>query len=288
MRSHAARVMCSPMQEYTSQGLRATALQLARKRSRSQTQMATMASVPSGLPRRTSREDAQPSPEQPPDPHPAQTIIQNESMSDNGLTACPCCGQPVEPPSLTASGKPIDPLFLLWGMALQRLSLPSTRMLLSQQSELVELMESPAELLAVVEVPERWAGFTKSRRRLLELALGEVLARPVAVEVRGDGARLNDSGFKGSEIAEGFSSSEPPQTPCPPGTPRSRLSDWARLGVVGCGVSSSAIAKSYRRLFGTSTPRDPAEKGPRVYSYREVCLCMPAAGYHTPETTGVI
>jgi hypothetical protein len=40
-------------------------------------------------------------------------------------------------------------------MALQRLSLPSTRRLLSQQSELVELMESPVELVAVVEVPER-------------------------------------------------------------------------------------------------------------------------------------
>jgi len=209
-------------------------------------------------------------------------------MSNNGLTACPCCGQPVEPPSSSASGRPVDPLGLIWGLALHRLSLPSTRMLLSLQSELVELMESPGDLVAVVEVPERWAGFTKSRRRLLELALGEVLARTVTLEVRRDAPPIDATGLKGSPMADSFSSSEPPQTPCPPGTPRSRLSDWTRLGVVGCGVSSAAIAKAYRRLFGTSTQRDPAEKGPRVYSYREVCLCLPAAGYHTPDTTGVI
>ena len=76
-------------------------------------------------------------------------------------------------------------------MALQRLSLPSTQLLLSQQTELVELLESAGQMVAVVEVPERWAGFTQSRRRLLELALGEVLARPVAVEVRRNGPRLD-------------------------------------------------------------------------------------------------
>jgi len=209
-------------------------------------------------------------------------------MRINGYTACPCCGQLVEPPSSTASGSPIDPLGLLWALALQRLSLPSTQMLLSQQSELVELMETHGQLVAVVEVTERWAGFAQSRRRLLELALGEVLARPVAVEVLRDGPSLDETSLQDSRMADGFSTSEPPQTPCPVGTPRNRLSYWARLGVVGCGVSSSAIAKAYRRMFGISTPRDPAEKGHRVYSYREIFMCLPAAGYHTPDSLGVM
>jgi len=217
-----------------------------------------------------------------------QTSIWPGRMSINGMTACPCCGQPVEPPSATASGRPIDPLGLLWALALQRLSLPSTQLLLSQQTELVELLESAGQLVAVVEVADRWAGFTLSRRRLLEIALGEVLARPVAVEVRRDGPRLDLTGFMCSPMADGFSMSEPPQSPCPNGTPRNRLSHWARLGVVGCGVSSAAIAKAYRRLFGTSTPREPPEKGHRVYSYREVCMCLPVAGYHNPDAIGVM
>jgi hypothetical protein len=209
-------------------------------------------------------------------------------MMINAALACPCCGQAVEPPSSTANGRPIDPLGLLWALALQRLSLPSTQMLLSQQCELVELMENLGQLVAVVEVPERWAGFARSRRGLLELALGEVLARPVAVEVRMDGSPLDGSGGQGTPMANGFSTSEPPQAPCPAGTPRNRLSHWARLGVVGSGVSNSAIAKAYRRMFGIATPRDPAEKGPRVYSYREICMCLPAAGYHTPDAIGVM
>jgi hypothetical protein len=123
----------------------------------------------------------------------------------------------------------------------QRLSLPSTQLPLSQQTELVELLESAGQLVAVVEVAERWAGFTQSRRRLLELALGEVLARPEAVEVRRDGPRLDGNGCKGSQMACGFSTSEPPQTPCPAGTPRNRLSHWARRGVVGCGVRRATV-----------------------------------------------
>lgn len=173
-------------------------------------------------------------------------------------------------------------------MALERLSLPSTRLLLSQQTELVELFEAPTHLVAVVEATERWAGFTQSHTRLLEQALGEVLNRPLALEIRRHSSQLETTAFKGGEIGDGFSPSEPPQTPCPPGTHRSRLSVWARQGVVGFGVSSSAIASAYRRLFGVSTPREPAEKGHRVYSYREVCLCLPVAGYHTAEVIGVM
>jgi hypothetical protein len=192
------------------------------------------------------------------------------------------------PPSTTVSGLPVDPLALLWSMALQRLSLPSTRMLLSEQTEFVELIETPTQLVAVVEVPQRWAGFTQSHRPLLERALGEVLERPLTVEIHTHGLRLEATTFKGSEIGEGFCPSDPPQSPCPPGTHRSRLSVWARQGVVGFGVSSSAIASAYRRLFGISTPREPAEKGHRVYSYREVCLCLPVAGYHSADASGVM
>jgi len=205
------------------------------------------------------------------------------------LPLCPCCGQAVEPAQASAGSRPVDPLVLLWSSVLQRLPLPSTRLLLSQQSALVELIETPEHLEAVVEVAERWAGFTQSRCRPLEQFLEEVLARPVAVRLclhRAD--RGEASPGNGFAMAEGFSAAYPPQRPCPPSTPRSRLSEWARQGVVGFGVSSAAIALAYRRLFGTSATRDPAQKGHRVYSYREVCLCLPAAGYHTADATGVM
>ena len=219
-----------------------------------------------------------------------QPAMRSTAIHSDDLPLCPCCGQAVEPEQEAVTGtSPVDPLVLLWSSVLQRLPLPSTRLLLSHQSELVELIETPEHLVAVVEVAERWAGFTQSRCRPLEQVLGEVLARPVAVRLcvhHGDPGEA--SAQWGGAIADGFNTVEPPQRPCPPRTPRSRLSEWARQGVVGFGVSSAAIASAYRRLFGTSATRDPAQKGHRVYSYREVCLCLPAAGYHTSDATGVM
>ncbi len=79
------------------------------------------------------------------------------------------------------------PLRVVWDSALQRVELSSTRCMLQQQAELLELLELPAHLVAVVVVSDHWLRLAKDRRRLIELALGGLLARPVVVELRGVG-----------------------------------------------------------------------------------------------------
>jgi DNA polymerase-3 subunit gamma/tau len=74
----------------------------------------------------------------------------------------------------------------VWARALRALQLPSTRMLLSQQTRLLELRQSrypqaPGELLALVLVADYWLPMVASRRHLIAEALAEVLGVPVAV-----------------------------------------------------------------------------------------------------------
>lgn len=79
---------------------------------------------------------------------------------------------------------PADPLAVIWRAAAQRL-LPSTRMLLSHQTELMELRESGRELRALVAVVPSWLPMVEARRQLIADALTEALARPVAVALQG-------------------------------------------------------------------------------------------------------
>lgn len=72
---------------------------------------------------------------------------------------------------------------------------------------------------------------------------------------------------------------DPLQAPCPPDADRRRLADWAAAGVGGGGVSGGAIAAAYRRLFELEPPRDPMGRSCRVYTRRELALCMAAAGF---------
>ena len=79
-----------------------------------------------------------------------------------------------------------DPMADVWARALRALQLPSTRMLLSQQTRLLELRQSrypqaPGELLALVLVADYWLPMVASRRHLIAEALAEVLGVPVAV-----------------------------------------------------------------------------------------------------------
>lgn len=86
---------------------------------------------------------------------------------------------------------PADPLALIWAAALQRLELPSTRMLLSQQCRLLELREStyshrnPGELVARVAVVAQWLPLVKDRIHLIGNAMGDTLGRVVAIELQG-------------------------------------------------------------------------------------------------------
>ncbi|MEY4360563.1 MAG: hypothetical protein RLZZ631_2049 [Cyanobacteriota bacterium] len=65
----------------------------------------------------------------------------------------------------------------LWQAALTRLNLPSTRMLLSQQSRIRELSSDGA----VIEVAAQWLPMVQSRRDLVEEALQQAVGWPVAV-----------------------------------------------------------------------------------------------------------
>jgi DNA polymerase-3 subunit gamma/tau len=74
----------------------------------------------------------------------------------------------------------------VWARALRALQLPSTRMLLSQQTRLLELRQSrypaePREVLALVAVASTWLPMVGTRRHLIAEALAEVLGVPVAV-----------------------------------------------------------------------------------------------------------
>ena len=85
---------------------------------------------------------------------------------------------------------PLDPLPLIWRAAGQRLAMPSTRMLLSQQCRLLELREStyshrnPGELVARVAVVPRWLPLVKARIHLIGNAMGDTLGRVVAIELQ--------------------------------------------------------------------------------------------------------
>lgn len=66
----------------------------------------------------------------------------------------------------------------LYALTLQLVELPSTRMLLSQQSELIELLPMVGrQRLAVVRVRENWLSMALNRRALMEAALAEALKR---------------------------------------------------------------------------------------------------------------
>jgi hypothetical protein len=71
----------------------------------------------------------------------------------------------------------------LWVAVLQRLPLPSTRMLLLQQTRLALL----ANGTALVEVVPNWLPLVRSRLQLLRAAFAAQLGYPVAVILRGVG-----------------------------------------------------------------------------------------------------
>lgn len=69
----------------------------------------------------------------------------------------------------------------VWAAALQRLQLPSTRMLLLQQTRLALLVDGTA----VVEVQPSWLPLVRSRLQLLRDVFEAQLGHPVAVILRG-------------------------------------------------------------------------------------------------------
>jgi hypothetical protein len=78
----------------------------------------------------------------------------------------------------------LDPLSLIWQATVQRLALPSTRMLLSRQVRLIGLHDQGQLVVAVIAVSACWFAVVEARRDMVVRVLTETLARPVALELR--------------------------------------------------------------------------------------------------------
>jgi DNA polymerase-3 subunit gamma/tau len=111
---------------------------------------------------------------------------------------------------------PTEDLAELWQQILAGLELPSTRMLLSQQAQLIRLDERRA----VVRVAGTWMAMVQSRLPLLEKAVAGALGSPrqLTLEAGGDApAAAPASGRQAAPVtAPPVSPPTPPPAPPPP------------------------------------------------------------------------
>ena len=116
----------------------------------------------------------------------------------------PDTSPPAAQPAAAKSPSPPQDLGELWQQILAGLELPSTRMLLSQQAELVRLDNHRA----VVQVAGNWMGMVQSRVALLEQAIARAVGgnRQLVLESHGGAAPM--------------AAMPTPSTPPPPPTPR--------------------------------------------------------------------
>ena len=127
----------------------------------------------------------------------AATTVQATSTSAPGAVAVPTqtaqavaptpAAAPELPPVTPAAAESAAPnLAELWQQILGSLELPSTRMLLSQQGQLVRLDANRA----VVQVASNWMGMVQSRAALLEQAMAKALggSRQLVLEASSGGA----------------------------------------------------------------------------------------------------
>lgn len=125
--------------------------------------------------------------------------------------APPPAPQPVAAPPVAAPANGPEPnLAELWQQILAGLELPSTRMLLSQQAQLVRLDASRA----VVRVAGTWMAMVQSRLPLLDKALTQALGSPrqLVLESGGEPPRPSPTAAPSSPPA--------PPTPTAPATPK--------------------------------------------------------------------
>jgi DNA polymerase-3 subunit gamma/tau len=103
--------------------------------------------------------------------------------------AAPASGAPAPAPAAppapaeSVAAPPAIPLPDLWQQILASLALPSTRMLLSQQAQLVRLDDRRA----VVRVAGNWMAMVQSRLPLLEQAITTTLGQPRQLVLEGGG-----------------------------------------------------------------------------------------------------
>ncbi len=117
---------------------------------------------------------------------PAPTVAPMPAVPAPTPSAAPAPA-PELPPVTPAAAEGTTPnLAELWQQSLGSLELPSTRMLLSQQGQLVRLDANKA----VVQVASNWMGMVQSRAALLEQAMAKALggSRQLVLEASSGGA----------------------------------------------------------------------------------------------------
>ena len=132
-----------------------------------------------------------PTSRQPPRPSPATadpTPAPPAQASTPAPISLPDTSTPAAEPAAAASPSPPQDLKELWQQILAGLELPSTRMLLSQQAELVRLDNHRA----VVQVAGNWMGMVQSRVALLEQAIARAVggSRQLVLESHGGAAPM--------------------------------------------------------------------------------------------------
>ena len=124
------------------------------------------------------------------------------------ITTAPTPELPPVAPAAAASNGEITNLPELWQQILGSLELPSTRMLLSQQAQLIRLDANRA----VVQVASNWMGMVQSRAALLEQAVAKALG--------GNRQLILEAGKTAMPSPIAAPTPSPPRpSPAPPATP---------------------------------------------------------------------
>ncbi|MFM7731863.1 MAG: DNA polymerase III subunit gamma/tau, partial [Cyanobium sp.] len=193
------------------------------------------------------------------------------------MTPAPTPADPATAPG--SAGPASEDLAELWQQILAGLELPSTRMLLSQQAQLLRLDERRA----VVRVAGTWMAMVQSRLPLLEKAVASALGSPrqLSLEAGGDGpvarpANTHAPSARPIPIAgppPALALASPPDSPPP--TPVAAAGGPGEAGVTAARASMASPPAADRQPRPPAPP--PSETGDRPDEPRTAAVAMPAA-----------
>ncbi|WP_094558998.1 DNA polymerase III subunit gamma/tau [Synechococcus sp. 8F6] len=147
-------------------------------------------------------------------PAPAPAPIPVPVAAAAPLPATPA--PPAAAPAVAPAAENATNLPELWQQILAGLELPSTRMLLSQQAQLVRLDERRA----VVQVAGNWMAMVQSRASLLEAAVAKALGSPRQLVLEGGGEHTPPpSAAPAPAVTRVIAPPAPAATPAPAPTP---------------------------------------------------------------------
>lgn len=164
----------------------------------------------------------------------------------------------------------------LWQQILAGLELPSTRMLLSQQAQLLRLDDRRA----VVRVAGTWMAMVQSRLPLLEKAVASALGSPrqLSLEAGGDGPSARPSSAQAPPARPTAVAGPPPALDSPPVSPSPRPTG-ATATPAATGISAARPSMASPPATDPQLrPPAPSEAEERLHEPRTAAaVAMPAA-----------